>query len=172
MDKMSTANDRFTGADCERKEMSMGGSRFSEYVAGIPQDVVQGFIDSVTSTFCPECGKPVKQPRRGRMKIFCCEKCRLRWKYRHPRPEKWKSSRQTVCPMCGREFTASREYGRLRKYCSHACANRGRALEKRGEPLPMAGKTAGAEDMPQDTETKENTDDEGCGNDGGGSNPL
>ena len=31
------------------------------------------------------------------------------------------------CPVCGREFLASREYTQKRKYCSRACANKGRA---------------------------------------------
>jgi hypothetical protein len=36
-----------------------------------------------------------------------------------------------ICPVCGKEFRASREYKTERKYCSHACANRGRAKERR-----------------------------------------
>ena len=131
------------------------------------------FLPFVFERFCPECGEPIVQPKRGRKKIFCSDVCRFAWKKSHPRPEKWKSSRQAVCPMCGREFTASREYGRKRKYCSHACANRGRALERRGEPLPMAEKTGEADGTPQDAKSEGNSnEDEGCGNDDSESNPL
>ena len=57
--------------------------------------------------------------------------CRFAWKNKHPKPENWKSTRVALCPVCGKEFLASREYKSKRKYCSHACANRGRAMEKR-----------------------------------------
>lgn len=106
----------------------------------------QEFLDAVAMGFCPNCGKAVVQPRRGHPKKFCSEQCRTNWSHRHPRPENWASTRTAVCPMCGRSFLASREYGRLRKYCSRACANRGRAAERRTsgeqmeEPVAQAGK--------------------------------
>ena len=78
---------------------------------------------------CPNCGALFQPSRKGRRKKFCSEKCRTAWHHRHPNPANWKdTSRIAVCPMCGKEFTATREYGRLRKYCSRACANRGRAI--------------------------------------------
>ena len=89
------------------------------------------FIDPVPSGLCPECGRPVYQNPRGRHKRFCSEKCRFAWKNRHPNPANWKSTRIAVCPVCGKEFMASREYRAERKYCSRSCANRGRAMERR-----------------------------------------
>ena len=81
---------------------------------------------------CPNCGGLFSQNARGRRKKFCSEKCRTAWNHRHPKPENWKNtSRTVICPECGKEFTATREYGHLRKYCSRACANRGRAAERR-----------------------------------------
>lgn len=91
----------------------------------------QEFLDAVATGFCPNCAVPIAQPQRGRRKRFCSDQCRWKWKNLHPRPENWKSSRTAVCPVCGKVFTASREYNRQRKYCSHACANRGRAAERR-----------------------------------------
>lgn len=85
------------------------------------------FLSSVAFRFCPNCGEPIVQKAHGRKKIFCSDKCRFQWKNRHPKPENWKSTRTAICPVCGREFLASREYSRQRKYCSHACANKGRA---------------------------------------------
>ena len=90
----------------------------------------QEFLAAVAVRFCPECGEAIVQPKRGRMKVFCSDHCRWQWKSRHPKPENWKSSRIAICPVCGKEFTASREYTRQRKYCSRACANRGRAAER------------------------------------------
>ena len=84
---------------------------------------------------CPNCGGLFPPNRKGRRKRFCSDACRLSWDHRHPKKENWKdTSRKCVCPQCGKEFTATREYGRLRKYCSRACANRGRAMKKRGIP--------------------------------------
>ena len=85
------------------------------------------FLSAVAFRFCPQCGEPIIQAPTGRKKIFCSDKCRFQWKNRHLKPENWKSTRTAVCPVCGREFLASREYNRLRKYCSRACANKGRA---------------------------------------------
>ena len=95
-----------------------------------PADEVQEFLAAVVKGFCPECGKAVYQKPRGRRKKFCSDACRLTWKNKHPKPENWKSTRTAVCPVCGKEFLASREYKSKRMYCSHACANRGRALKK------------------------------------------
>ena len=131
------------------------------------------FLPFVFDRFCPECGEPVVQPSRGRKKFFCSDACRFAWKRKHERPEKWKNSRQAFCPMCGREFTASREYGRKRKYCSHACANRGRALEKRGRMLPMAEKSCGTDGTSQEAGAEVNSsEDERRSDDGGESTPL
>lgn len=81
---------------------------------------------------CPNCGNIVSQNARGRRKKYCSERCRTAWNHQHPNTQNWKdTSRAVICPICGREFTAMREYGHLRKYCSRSCANRGRCLEKR-----------------------------------------
>ena len=81
---------------------------------------------------CPNCGGLFSQNARGRRKKFCSTKCRTAWNHRHPNKARWKdTSRTVICPQCGKEFTATREYGRLRKYCSRSCANRGRAAARR-----------------------------------------
>ncbi len=81
---------------------------------------------------CPNCGGLFSQNARGRRKKFCSEKCRTAWNHRHPNPANWKNtSRTCICPQCGKEFIATREYGQLRKYCSIPCSNRGRAAERK-----------------------------------------
>ena len=89
---------------------------------------------------CPACGEVFETKGRGRPKVFCSEKCRTRYHHQHPQPQNWKSTRIAVCPMCGKEFQASREYGHPRKYCSRACANRGRAAERRKRDVPLVEK--------------------------------
>lgn len=105
----------------------------SGITAGLTAEEEKEFMDAVVMGFCSECGKAVCQNPRGRRKKFCSEACRFAWKNKHPKPENWKSTRIAVCPVCAKEFLASREYKSKRKYCSHACANRGRALKKREE---------------------------------------
>ena len=85
----------------------------------IPSDL---YVD-----ICPTCGGLFPPNWNGRRKRFCSDKCRLEWNHKHPKIQNWKdTSRSVVCPICGKEFTATREYGKLRKYCSHACANKAR----------------------------------------------
>ena len=79
---------------------------------------------------CPVCGEVFETKGRGRPKRFCSEKCRGRYHHKHPNMANWTTTRTAVCPQCGKAFTAAREYGHPRKYCSRACANRGRAANK------------------------------------------
>ena len=106
----------------ERRNRSVSGT-----IAVLSAEEEKEFEDAVVKGFCPECGKAVYQNPRGRRKKFCSDACRFAWKNKHPKPENWKSTRTAVCPVCGKEFLASREYKSKRKYCSHTCANRGRA---------------------------------------------
>lgn len=81
---------------------------------------------------CPNCGALFTPNRIGRRKIFCSDKCRMAWNHRHPNKANWKdTSRKVICPQCGREFIAEREYGHPRKYCSIACSNKARARKRR-----------------------------------------
>ena len=95
------------------------------------EDMELELSGTALSGICPQCGKLVFQKPKGRRKRFCSEECRFAWKNRHPNPGNWKSTRTVLCPVCGGEFLASREYVRPRKYCSRACANKGRAMERR-----------------------------------------
>ena len=91
------------------------------------------FLNATSRSFCPQCGAAVEQNARGRRKKFCSDHCRMKWNHRNPRPENWTGTRTAVCPICGKEFLAYREYKTKRKYCSRACSNRGRAEERRNE---------------------------------------
>ena len=82
---------------------------------------------------CPVCGEVFETKGRGRPKKFCSEKCRMKYHHSNPNVDNWKTTRIAVCPLCCKEFKAAREYGHPRKYCSRACANRGRALERKKE---------------------------------------
>ncbi len=91
------------------------------------------YLSRPLSRVCPTCGSVFETIGRGRPRRFCSARCRLEYHHKNPNTENWASTRIAVCPVCGREFQASREYDRPRKYCSRACANKGRALERKGE---------------------------------------
>lgn len=87
--------------------------------------------EEMAKRYCPQCGGEVQRNHRGRPKVFCCDECRYKWKNKHQQPLRWASTRTAYCPVCGKEFLASRESPNPRKYCSRACANRGRAKKKK-----------------------------------------
>ena len=88
---------------------------------------IEGFISGCVKKLCIRCGQPVAPNPSGRPRKFCSDLCRQRFWKAHPESEKWDSFERLVCPVCGREFYAQKENTRKRKYCSRACANRGRS---------------------------------------------
>jgi endogenous inhibitor of DNA gyrase (YacG/DUF329 family) len=70
---------------------------------------------------CLYCGKPIKQPFRGRGKKFCSSICRNQWWQGHTQaihrdPEEFI---EISCAYCGKTFKAYKN--KHRKYCSHRC---------------------------------------------------
>ena len=90
------------------------------------------YLSRPLTRVCPTCGKVFEALGRGRPKRFCSKACRLKYHHQNPNPGNWESTRVALCPVCGKEFMASREYGRTRKYCSRACANKARAMIRKG----------------------------------------
>lgn len=89
------------------------------------------FIAGCAMRFCPNCGKGIEGNRNhlklGRPRKFCSDECRQKYWKEHPKVEVWDSYEKKICPVCGEPFYAQHENKRERKYCSRACANRGRA---------------------------------------------
>ena len=90
------------------------------------------FIAGCVQRFCPVCGTQIRQKETGRPRKFCSDPWRRRYWKAHPKPEQWDSYHEQVCPVCGRTFFAQHENKRQRRYCSRACANRGRTLKGEG----------------------------------------
>lgn len=108
-------------------------------VVGLSRDIVRnyckshgltGYASALTKNIrmkmdsgeaCLYCGGDVTQPKTGRPKKFCCEKCRRAWWKRHPEAvnRSEKASYECICENCGKKFIS---YGnKNRKYCSHDC---------------------------------------------------
>ena len=70
---------------------------------------------------CPNCGKPLTQPRTGRKRKFCSDACRRSWWAAHPTTLQKSECAlyQMTCACCGKAFIA---YGNQnRRFCSRAC---------------------------------------------------
>ena len=68
---------------------------------------------------CKCCGVTVKQTPGRKKKLFCSDKCRMKWWNEHPELVERRAFYEKTCPNCGRVFTV---YGdSKRKYCCHEC---------------------------------------------------
>lgn len=73
---------------------------------------------------CRECGKPLQQTEGMKPRVFCSDKCRVKWWHEHPDKIRQRAVYSFTCAGCGKAFTA---YGNSkRKYCSHECYIRNR----------------------------------------------
>lgn len=93
---------------CRRKKLSANGEPAS---AG----------SDAESSFCKNCGKPIKQLPKHKHISFCSDKCCRFWWNHHPEAVHRRETAiySYTCACCGKHFTA---YGNNhRKYCSHEC---------------------------------------------------
>ena len=97
---------------------------------------------------CQCCGKPLIQPRTGRPRKFCSDKCRRDWWAAHTDRSHPRESAMytTTCAYCGQEFRA---YGNSkRKYCCHACYIRDRFWRAEDGRDPYRSPSAQTEGTP------------------------
>jgi len=92
------------------------------------EDDTAEMIRDMAFSFCPQCGTAIVPNHKGRPKKVLLTGMPVTVEP-HPKPENWKTVRSKICPVCGREFSYRHQYGLERKYCSRACANRGRKKE-------------------------------------------
>lgn len=71
------------------------------------------------TSVCKCCGTQITQPPRARKKMFCSDKCRMKWWNSHKENVSKKAVYDFTCEGCGSTFQA---YGNNhRKYCSRTC---------------------------------------------------
>lgn len=131
-----------TQAQADRiTELRLKGAGYKSIgtVVGLSRDIVRnyckshgltGYASALTKNIrmkmdsgeaCLYCGGDVAQPKTGRPKKFCCEKCRRAWWKQHPEAvnRSKAASYECICESCGKKFIS---YGnKSRKYCSHDC---------------------------------------------------
>ena len=119
-------------SETAEREVEMEHTDFTEFESAegaFSSALLEELRSSLAKGFCPACGKTITKTPRGRQRVFCSDSCRILWKSKHPQVRNWNTGRKAICPVCGKEFMAYREYGNKRKYCSRACANKGRAMK-------------------------------------------
>ena len=88
------------------------------YLANADDNIRKMVIDNA---LCLNCRTPIKQPKRGKARKFCSEKCRRTWWKENADKGNRKETAvyKLVCAYCGEEFES---YGnKNRKYCCHEC---------------------------------------------------
>lgn len=80
------------------------------------QGITKQEVEPVCMSFCKACGLPIIQRPRGKVRLYCNDKCRNDfW-------NKQNTGTERECPWCHETFLA---YGN-RKFCSHSCAQKAR----------------------------------------------
>lgn len=74
-------------------------------------------VEVATEHFCQQCGIPVKQNDKRKLKKFCSDKCRMIWWNSHRYMIRYGKSAEIICLNCHKAFRAYSG----RKYCSHGC---------------------------------------------------
>lgn len=134
--RMTPAQERLI---CEARRKGAGYKAIAS-ATGLDRDAVRYYckrhgLDGGSA--CPNCGRSLTQPQRGRRRRFCGEACRRAWWAKHPEAIQHKETAlyTQTCQCCGKQFTV---YGNSRRrYCGHACyiSDRFRKGEPRGAPL-------------------------------------
>ena len=79
---------------------------------------------TINRNCCRQCGAPLDQTRRGKIRIFCNDRCRAAYWNKHRDLSQRVSTHQQKCEICGRYFFTY--HGR---YCSRPCYGKARSLK-------------------------------------------
>ncbi len=79
---------------------------------------------TVKHNCCRQCGAPLDQPQRGKIRTFCNDRCRAAYWNKHRDLSQRVSAHRQKCEICGCYFFTY--HGR---YCSRACYGQARSLK-------------------------------------------
>ena len=89
-------------------------------LVGVPEDTVKSFCRKNKGTAgdkCITCGAAVEQRPHKKRKLFCSDKCRLKWWNAHPELVRRKR-KEHICEYCGRPYMT---HIKSQRYCSREC---------------------------------------------------
>lgn len=87
---------------------------------GLSKSTISSFIKSLDGySICKCCGKKFIQPAGVRLKIFCCDKCRFKYRRIQSKGKPIISNYEVECLCCHKKFYSYRSL--KRKFCSREC---------------------------------------------------
>ena len=87
---------------------------------GLSKSTISSFIKSLDGySICKCCGKKFIQPAGVRLKIFCCDKCRFKYRRIQSKGKPIISNYEVECLCCHKKFYSYRSL--KRKFCSRKC---------------------------------------------------
>ena len=103
----------------ELKEAGYGYGSIAKEL-GLSKSTISSFIKSLDGySICKCCGKKFIQPTGVRLKIFCCDKCRFKYRRIQSNGKPIISNYEVECLGCHKKFYSYRSL--KRKFCSREC---------------------------------------------------
>ena len=111
--------------DIEKKkviEMKKAGSGYGAIAKelGLSKSTVSSFLKSLEDTsVCKCCGRKFIQPAGIKLKIFCSDSCRFKYRRLQNKGKPLKTNFEVECLCCHKKFCSYRSL--KRKFCSRKC---------------------------------------------------
>lgn len=103
----------------ELKEAGYGYGSIAKQL-GISKSTISSFLKSLSGyTVCKCCGKKFVQPAGVRTKVFCCDKCRYKYRRIQGKGKSLVTGYEVECMCCHKKFYSYRSLNR--KFCSRGC---------------------------------------------------
>lgn len=103
----------------ELKEAGNGYGNIAKEL-GLSKSTVSSYLKSLEGNkTCKCCGAKFTQPAGVRLKMFCCDKCRFKYRRLLKKGKPMTSGYQAECLCCHKKFYSYRS--QKRKFCSRAC---------------------------------------------------
>lgn len=103
----------------ELKEAGYGYGSIAKEL-GLSKSTISSFIKSLDGySICKCCGKKFIQPIGVRLKIFCCDKCRFKYRRIQSKGKPIISNYEVECLCCHKKFYSYKSL--KRKFCSREC---------------------------------------------------
>lgn len=95
------------------------------------ESFTEEIVPNYSADSCKNCGAPIIHMEGKRERVFCSDKCRMRWWYRNRNNDYGESVYSFTCKYCGESFSV---YGnKTRKYCSQDCFHKARKVGRNDE---------------------------------------
>lgn len=103
----------------ELKEAGYGYGSIAKEL-GLSKSTISSFIKSLDGySICKCCGMKFIQPIGVRLKIFCCDKCRFKYRRIQSKGKPIISNYEVECLCCHKKFYSYKSL--KRKFCSREC---------------------------------------------------